>query len=145
MPEPALDYPAGQVLNKVRRPPELRPVIRNEQAYYNYRWNQVNPELSDLGCDDSVLLYTQYSTQWDSLAHRGSMFDVDGDGQPELVYYNGFRAGDDITMRDDGTVAARRLGIENVAAHGLQGRSVLVDLFSHFGETPRKAVGYDDL
>ncbi len=140
-----LDYPGGNVLNKVRKPPELRPVIRNEQAYYNYRWNQVNPELNDLGCDDSVLLYTQYSTQWDSLAHRGSMFDVDGNGQPQPVYYNGFRADEDIRTNDDGTVSAVALGIQNMAMHGVQGRAVLVDLFSHFGETPRKEVGYDDL
>jgi hypothetical protein len=106
-----LDYPGGNVLNQVRKAPELRPVIRNGQAYYNYRWNQVNPELNDLGCDDSVLLYTQYSTQWDSLAHRGSMFDVDGNGRPQPVYYNGFRADEHITMNDDGTVAARALGI----------------------------------
>jgi hypothetical protein len=32
----------------------------------------------------------QYSTQ-DSFAHVGSWFDADGDGRPEMVYYNGYR------------------------------------------------------
>jgi hypothetical protein len=38
----------------------------------------------------------QYSTQWDSLAHVGALFDADGDGVAERVYYNGFRAGAEI-------------------------------------------------
>ena len=43
-------------------------------------------------CDDQVLMSLQYSTQWDSFAHVGSWFDADGDGKPEMVYYNGYRA-----------------------------------------------------
>ncbi len=39
---------------------------------------------------------------------------------------------------------AHRLGIQNAAAHGIQGRGVLVDLLSPFGED-RHLVGYDDL
>ena len=38
----------------------------------------------------------QYSTQWDSLAHVGQLFDADGDGKPEIVFYNGYRAGEHI-------------------------------------------------
>ena len=30
------------------------------------------------------------------LAHVGQQFDVDGDGKPEMVFYNGFRAGEHI-------------------------------------------------
>jgi len=41
-------------------------------------------------CDDQVMLTLQYSTQWDSLSHVGQMFDADGDGKPEDVFYNGF-------------------------------------------------------
>ena len=47
-------------------------------------------------CDDVVLLTLQYSTQWDSFAHVGSRFDADGDGKAEIVFYNGFRAGEHI-------------------------------------------------
>lgn len=139
-----LNYPGGQVLNKVRFPPVLKPVIRNDQPYFNYLWHEDNPNHTDIGSDDVVLLHTQYSTQWDSLAHRGALFDVSGNGNPQPVYYNGFRAGEDVIMNDDET-SAKALGIEKMAAHGVQGRGVMVDLFSEFGEMPRKEVGYDDL
>ncbi|RKT45564.1 cyclase family protein [Thiocapsa rosea] len=140
-----LDYPGGQVLSPVRHPPQLRPVIRNKAPYYNYVWRDFDPRLTDVASDDAVLLYTQYSTQWDSLAHRGALFDADGDGVPEPVYYNGFRAGEHIVMDADQGVAAHALGIEQMAVHGVQGRGVLVDLHRHFGETPRKEVGYAEL
>ena len=55
-----------------------------------------NADLSDVVNDDVVLLGLQYSTQWDSLAHVGSRFDADGDGVAEAVFYNGFRAGEEI-------------------------------------------------
>lgn len=140
-----LDYPGGQVINKVRYPPVLKPVIRNNEPYFNYFWNKLNPNHTDIGSDDVVLLHTQYSTQWDSLAHRGSLFDVMGDGKPVAVYYNGFQVGEDVVMNDDNETKAKALGIENMAFHGVQGRGVLVDLFSNYGEFPRKEVGYDDL
>lgn len=140
-----LDYPGGQVLNGVRKPPILKPVIRNDAPYFNYKWSQLNPEHTDIGSDDAVLLHTQYSTQWDSLAHRGKQFDIDGDGKLESVYYNGFKAGEHVTIDDEKNTSAKALGIENMAEHGVQGRGVLVDLFSEFGEFPRKEVGYDDL
>ncbi len=140
-----LDYPGGTVINKVRLPPVLRPVIRNDAPYFNYLWNEFDAHLKDIGSDDVVLLHTQYSTQWDSLAHRGSMFDVNENGVPEPVYYNGFRVGKDIVMNEQYETAAKALGIENMAVHGVQGRGVMVDLYTHFGEFPRKEVGYDDL
>lgn len=140
-----LDLPGGNVLSPVRYPPTLRPVVRNDESYFNYEWRKLNPDLMDVASDDSVVLFNQYSTQWDSLAHRGSLFDANGDGEPEPVYYNGFRAGQDITLDDTFTSAAKALGIENMAVHGVQGRGVLVDLFSHFGENPRKEVGYEEL
>lgn len=140
-----LDYPGGNLLSPVRFPPQLKPVIRNDEPYYNYEWRKKDPKLTDIAADDAVLLHTQYSTQWDALAHRGSLFDVRGDSQPVPVYYNGFAAGKDIVLSDDLSVAAEALGIEQMAAHGVQGRGVLVDLFSHCGAFPRKEVGYDDL
>ena len=139
-----LDYPGGKVLNAVRHPPVLRPVIRNNAPYYNYVWKNFDARLTDIGSDDSVLLYTQYSTQWDSLAHRGALFDVHGTGEPIPVYYNGFRAGEHIQSDADYNVAARALGIEHMASHGMQGRGVLINLFSHFGHE-RHEVDYADL
>ncbi|WP_114752686.1 cyclase family protein [Pleomorphovibrio marinus] len=140
-----LDYPGGQVLNKVRFPPVIKPVIRNDAPYFNYMWNRSNPEHKDIGSDDVVLLHTQYSTQWDSLAHRGKLFDINGDGNLKPVYYNGFRAGEDVAIDEKHETKAKALGIEHMATHGVQGRGVLVDLFSEYGEFPRKEVGYDDL
>jgi kynurenine formamidase len=102
-----------------------------------------------------VLMTLQYSTQWDSFAHVGTRFDADGDGTPEMVYYNGFRGGTDIRAgREDPHApapwarypdpAAHALGIEHLAVHGAQGRGVMLDLERHVGRT-RQAVGYDAL
>ena len=140
-----LDYPGGQMINKVRKPPVLTPVIRNNEPYFNYQWNKLDPNHLDIASDDHVTLYIQYSTQWDSLAHRGSMFDIYGDGKLYPVYYNGFRAGQDVVLNEDNSSEANALGIENMATHGVQGRGVLVDLYSTIGEFPRKEVGYDEL
>lgn len=140
-----LDYPQAGALNQVRFPPVLKPVVRNSEDYYNYRWDKLHPNHTDIASDDYVLLYTQYSTQWDSLAHRGAMFDVMGDGVERPVYYNGFAPEEDVVLSDDGKCYATSLGIENMAVHGLQGRGVLLDLYSQFGAFPRKVVGYDDL
>ena len=62
----------------------------------NYALFCDDPNLTDVVCDDVVVLTLQYSTQWDTLSHVGQMFDADGDGKPEPVYYNGYRAGIDI-------------------------------------------------
>ncbi|MDX9694762.1 MAG: cyclase family protein [Bacteroidales bacterium] len=140
-----LDYPGGQVINKVRFPPVLKPVIRNNAEYFNYDWQQDNPNHTDLASDDYVVLYNQYSTQWDSLAHRGAKFDINGDGNLVPVYYNGYRAGEDVSINQNQETKALELGIENMAFHGVQGRGVLVDLHTTFGDYPRKEVGYDDL
>lgn len=139
-----LDLPGGNVLSPVRFPPALRPVIRNNAPYFNYNWREFDPRFPDIAADDAVLMYLQYSTQWDALAHRGSNFDVMGDGVEVPVYYNGFRAGEDLTMTEDHVTCAHKLGIENFAAHGLQGRGVLINLHKHFGNA-RHEVSYDDL
>jgi kynurenine formamidase len=140
-----LDYPGGSVLNPRRGPPQLRPTVRGGKPNMNYALRCDDPMLTDVVCDDQVLLTLQYSTQWDSLAHVGQMFDVDGDGVPEDVYYNGYRAGTDIAGPDDGDPpGARRLGIENMAAACVQGRAVMIDLEAHLGATGT-SVGYDEL
>lgn len=149
-----LDYPGGNALNPRRSPPRLAPTLRAGKANFCYPFANEDPLLTDVVCDDQVLLTLQYSTQWDSLAHVGGRFDADGDGKAEMVFYNGYRAGEHITTAPERSGAegwarfegssAGPLGIDNLAAHGAQGRGVLVDLHAHFGRE-RKAVGYDAL
>lgn len=140
-----LDYPGGNVLNARRFPPEVRPTELNGEPWLNYPMGKHIDGASDVISDDQVLLTLQYSTQWDSLAHVGSHFDADGDGEAEQVYYNGYRAGEHVLAPgQDAEPGARALSIENFAATPIQGRGVLVDLFRHFGRQ-RKVVGCDDL
>jgi kynurenine formamidase len=149
-----LDYPGGNVLNPRRNPPRLAPTLRAGKANFCFPFADENPLLTDVVCDDLVLLTLQYSTQWDSFAHVGGKFDADGDGKPEIVFYNGFRAGEDLKIAPEQPDAepwarfegsrAEALGIQNLAEHGAQGRGVMVDLHAHFGRA-RKAIGYDEL
>jgi hypothetical protein len=105
-----LDYPGGAVLNPRRHPPELRPTLRNGKSNMNYPLRCDDPTLTDVVSDDQVILTLQYSTQWDSLAHVGQSFDADGDGKPEDVYYNGFRAEHDIIATARKSPATSRKG-----------------------------------
>ncbi len=152
-----LDYPGGNVLNPRRHPPVLRPTLRNGRPNMVYLVQRDNPDATDVINDDAVILHLQYSTQWDSLAHVGQLFDADGDGKPEPVFYNGYRAGKEISGPSDpddagaiGTVPAKTttavhaLGVENMAAKCVQGRAVMIDLHAHVGRS-RVAVGYDQL
>ena len=152
-----LDYPGGSELNPRRAPPILRPTQRNNAPNFNAALAPAGEGPTDVICDDLAILHLQYSTQWDSLAHVGSQFDADGDGIAERVYYNGFRAGVEVVGPEDmsetgiggefggkGTSSATALGIETMAAHGVQGRGILIDLHAHFGED-RTLVGYDGL
>ena len=152
-----LDLPGGTVLSPSRFPPILRPTLRNGAVRMNYRSSRDNPTATEIVCDDVAILHTQYSTQWDSLAHAGYLFDADDDGVVEPVYYNGYRAGVDIVGPNDpsdagiagccdlrSTSHAHALGIEHMATTGVQGRGVLIDLHAHFGRQ-QALVGYDDL
>jgi hypothetical protein len=58
----------------------------------NYPLHKVNTGQTDVVCDDRVTLSLQYSTQWDSLCHIGSLHDAHGDRRVEATYYNGYRA-----------------------------------------------------
>lgn len=136
-----LDYPGGNVLNPRRLPPVLSPTGDENGWRFNFLTSRIDPRFTDVASDDRVILTLQYSTQWDTLAHVGAMFDADGDGVPEPLYYNGWRAGEDIcgpgpSADIDGcghTSYARKLGVENMAAKAIQGRGVMVDLEKHFG------------
>ena len=130
-----LDYPGGTVVNPRRHPPRLIANKRNGMPYIAYPLAREDPRLVDVVCDDIVEMTLQYSTQWDSLAHVGQLFDADGDGKPEIVFYNGYRAGEHIIgpmdYRDGGAVergehvGALNLSIDHMSAHGMQGRGVM--------------------
>ena len=154
-----LDYPGGTALNPRRSPPRIAATVRDAgknkgRQNFCYPLGEDNPDLTDVICDDIVLMTLQYSTQWDSFAHIGSRFDADGDGKPEIVFYNGFRADEDVVparenanaepwARYEGT-QAKALSMHLLAEHGAQGRGVLVDLHQHFGRS-RHAVTYEEL
>lgn len=133
-----LDYPGGNYHDLQRRPPQLAPVVRNGRTKYNL---QSQTRHSDVYCDDCATLHTHYSTHWDALAHVGSVFAAGPGGEPEIRYYNGYRGHEDI---GGDPPQARALGIENMAAAGVQGRGVMIDLLGAFGPR-RRHVCYDDL
>ncbi len=146
-----LDYPGGPGPTPSRLPPRSEPTRRTTgDLNANYPFSRQNPNFRDITSDDVVTLCMQYSTQWDSLAHWGQEFDADGDGVAEPVYYNGHAAKDYVIgpelagESDDRRLFARKLGLDSLAATGVQGRGVLVDLFSAFGESP-EPVGYNQL
>lgn len=141
-----LDYPGGNTLFQHRKEPVFHHEKRGESFNYNYKLSNVSACFCDVVSDDSVTLFTQYSTQWDGLGHVGQMFDANGDGQPEKVYYNGYRGGVEILGPDDATggFGAKAIGIERLATAGVQGRGVLVDLDGLYGRE-RKLIGYDEL
>src|SRR5436190_13451858 len=148
-----LDYPGGNALNPRRNPPRIAATQRWGAQNFCYPMATDDPRLTDVVCDDVVLLTLQYSTQWDSFAHVGGRFDADGDGKAEIVFYNGWRGGEHIVPapekkaenweRFEGT-EAKALGIQLLAEHGAQGRGVMIDLHHHF-KRERRAVGFDDL
>ena len=149
-----LDYPGGRLLNPRRFPPRLFATQRGGLANFNLPLHISDPRLTDVVCDDAALICLQYSTQWDSLCHVGGWFDADGDGKPEVVYYNGWRGDEHIVSPKEKTEAdeftkfegsnAKALGIENMAEACVQGRGVLVDLEQRHGRD-RVLVGYDEL
>jgi hypothetical protein len=149
-----LDLPGSNRLNPRRYPPRRFATLRDGKQNFNFALRAENPAHTDVVCDETVLLYTQYSTQWDSFAHVGAFFDADDDGVAEPVFYNGWRSGEHVVSaaeRSDGEawarfegVEAKALGIETMAAACVQGRAVMIDLHAHFGRE-RKLVGYEDL
>ncbi len=150
-----LDLPGGMVLNPRRKPPRLAATERDGVPYMNFAMETLDASAIDVLSDDQVTLSLQYSTQWDSLAHVGAIHDTRGDGAASKVYYNGYRAGEHVLGpahdesegdHDCGShgTGAKRLGIENFAVHGMQGRGVMVDLARRYGRE-RKLVGYAEL
>ena len=148
-----LDMPGGNVMNTYRLPPKLKPSDNGGRPNMNYPIRIEKPGHVDVFNDDVVELNLQYSTQWDSLAHVGQLFDADGDGVAEIVYYNGFRADTDVVGQVDHLTGARTpeavpgakaLGVELMAERCIQGRGVMIDFEAHYGRA-HTLVGYDDL
>ncbi|MDA0997852.1 MAG: cyclase family protein, partial [Proteobacteria bacterium] len=141
-----LNLPGGNTVNPKRFPPKFGIVNHppgSDGVYYNMVWHEHQPGNMDVSCDEYTVLYNQYSTQWDSFAHVGSMFDADADGNPEPRYYNGFQPGVDVKGPDDPNgMGARKLSVAGMAEAGMQGRGVLLDMVPHIG-TGRTSVGYD--
>jgi kynurenine formamidase len=149
-----LDYPGGNVLNPRRHAPQVSPTLQDGCPCLNFPLWKLDSRNTDVLSDDQVTLALQYSTQWDSFAHVGAFFDVDGTGDQQKVYYNGYRANEHIVGPFDyreeedapveGPYGATALGVANMARKAIQGRAVLVDLKKHFG-LERHYVGHDDL
>lgn len=139
-----LDLPGGNVINASRHPPQIQPVMRQGHVVFNGPARRDVPLQTDVLCDDAVTLHNQYSTQWDGFAHIGSMFDADGDGEPEPVFYNGYHVTDEKGRARFGEVGAWHLGVEHMAETGVQGRGVMIDLRAHLGDE-RHAVDHDGL
>ena len=85
-----------------------------------------------------MTLSLQYSTQWDSLAHVGASSMRMAMASTRPCTTTAFAPGSDSVGPADAAgdggghrSFARRLGIEHMACHGVQGRGVLVDLAHH--------------
>jgi kynurenine formamidase len=159
-----LDQPRGAGLSAHRLPPVLRPTLRAGHVNFNCNMSVAFPGASDVVSDDLVVLHTQFSTQWDAFGHIGARFDADDDGVAEVVYYNGWRGGVDAVATHDDTLAglsslgqvdgaaeglastsdAGPVDISRMAAHGVQGRAVMIDLEAHVGAA-RTIVSYQHL
>jgi kynurenine formamidase len=149
-----LDLPGSNILNPRRYPPQLSPTVRQGVPNWVYETRREVERATDVINDDRVNLWLQYSTQWDSFAHVGALFDANADGIDEPVFYNGYRAEQAFSLRAQGSgdpaprpgfeqvSKAHALGVEHLARHGMQGRGVLVDLRRPLGDA-RTVVGYD--
>jgi len=125
-----LDLPGGNVLHPSRHPPERKIVDRGDGVpAHDFPFSLQREGATGVVNDDIVVLYTQYSTQWDAFSHVGSHFDANGDGEPEICYYNGTYPGPDV---------------EEMAAACIVGRGVMVDLHRAYG-TAKTYVDYDML
>lgn len=137
-----LDYPKGGMFAG-RNPPVLEATYGSDGRRM-YDWLMPGSTV-DIVNDDRVQITLQYSTQWDGLSHIGAVFDADGDGVAEHVFYNGYRSDQDFVQPSEGVPPkAIALGIENLARTCVQGRGVLVDL-RQAKANAHGGVGYDAL
>ena len=139
-----LDRPGRNVLNPNRYPPVFHPVMRGKDVYFNLAMEKTDPRFTDVGSDEAIMLYSQYSTHWDGFAHKGTLFDANGDGIAEKVSYNGYQLVDSDGRGTQGALGALALSVAEMAETGVQGRAVMIDLRHHFGDE-RVAVTWDML
>ena len=132
-----LDNVGRGILNSDRKPPVFHPVMRGDHVYFNFAIRETDERYAnytEVGSDEAIMMYSQYSTHWDGLAHKGTLFDADGDGVAEKVNYNGFQIVDKDGRGSQGKLGVIALGISEMAVTCVQGRAVMVDLRHHFGD-----------
>ena len=137
-----LDRPGGTVLSPRRQAPVFHPIMRGGHVHFNLALGEIDAGLTDVSSDEAVLLYNQYSTHWDGFAHKGALFDANGDGVAEKVFYNGFAIVDKRGEGTQGALGATALSAADMAVTGVQGRGVMIDLHHHLGDA-RVEVGYE--
>lgn len=126
-----MDRPPHPSTNPSRKGPAIYPLRRGGVPYFNFSWGELDERFTDVASDDTVRLDSQYSTHWDSFAHRGAMWPTGDDSELVPTYYNGFRGGGDIGTSDDGSTRVSALGVEKFAKHGIQGRGVMINLVKY--------------
>lgn len=151
-----LTLPGGDSLNANRLPPVVRPNLRAGKVNFLCTLDHIDPSFTDILNDDLVVLHNQYSSHWDALGHVGMLFDIDGDGEAEPVFYNGYRGGLELTGPNDPTQAGLDslpgastsdcgpVSVDSIAEAGVQTRAWMVDLSHHLG-TERRAVTFQQL
>ncbi len=140
-----LDHPGDLESEGRDGPPSFHPVTRSGKVYFNFAMDRLDPSRTDVGCEEAVLIYPHHSTRWEALSHKGALFDADGDGVPECIFYNGYPVVDPATGQGtQGALGATALSAAVMAETAVQGRGVLIDLHRHFGNE-RVVVGYEQL
>ena len=111
---PLDEFPSG---TGGRKPPK--------QVVYDISVHPLNSEPVSMGVEDYLDgFYLQGSSQWDALRHVR---------HPDHGYYNGFSEED----------CAANLGIDKVAARGIAGRGVLLDI-QRYSERRGKVISHPD-
>ena len=137
-----LDYPGGNVLHSARHPPKRRATTSPDGVKrYLLRLSGEDADLTDVVCDDQVTLHTQYSTQWDLLAHIGSSSTRTAMAWPRGCSTTGGAAAS-TSLWPRTTPPSERLGIETMAERCVQGRAVLIDLHALAGDA-KADIGFD--
>ncbi|MEO8753680.1 MAG: hypothetical protein ABI624_13490 [Casimicrobiaceae bacterium] len=96
---------------------------------------------------DGILRYTINTTAPASPhvhAHKGARFDANDDGVAGTVFYNGYPIVDAEGRGTQGALGAASVSVAGMAATGVQGRGVMVDLRHHLGDA-RVEVSYEML
>ena len=104
-----LDLPGGNTLNPRRHPPRLQPTRAGHSPRWMFQVGDDVADATDVINDDVAVVHLQYSSQWDSFAHAGSIFDADGSGVRRPVFYNGFRGGVELPRATEEGVCKRSI------------------------------------